>query len=187
MMYPKHFIYSYMASSIWLRTTSLVTLSNWQYWILYMHHPTDNDSTYHSLCYTSCGALAGKWNSSVGPVGGFNSAKHDWRLLFLNRQMLLLPFLHLIDIFPFLQDSSDEKGLLSNPTKNRGCTDCLSLIVFILFWAGMVCSSLHTNTLRIFVIFISRFKCQNCHLVIITMETPLNQTSSRPEFPENQS
>ena len=25
------------------------------------------DNTYHSLCYTSCGALAGTRNSSVGP------------------------------------------------------------------------------------------------------------------------
>ena len=25
------------------------------------------DSTYHSLCYTSCGALAGTKNNSVGP------------------------------------------------------------------------------------------------------------------------
>ena len=25
------------------------------------------DSTYHSLCYTSRGALAGMWNSSMGP------------------------------------------------------------------------------------------------------------------------
>ncbi|XP_041356726.1 choline transporter-like protein 1 [Gigantopelta aegis] len=34
--------------------------------------------------------------------------------------------------------SIDEKALLSNPTKNRGCTDCLSLIIFILFWGGMI-------------------------------------------------
>ena len=60
----------------------------------YMHHPTDRiahttafgtpvvehwlereiaqpshrqDSTYHSLCFTSCGALAGTRNSSMGP------------------------------------------------------------------------------------------------------------------------
>ena len=31
-----------------------------------MHHPTDR-ITYHSLCYTSRGALAGTRNSSVGP------------------------------------------------------------------------------------------------------------------------
>ena len=32
----------------------------------YMHHPRP-DSTYHSLCYTSRGALAGTRNSLVGP------------------------------------------------------------------------------------------------------------------------
>ena len=31
-----------------------------------MHHPTDR-ITYHGLCYTSCGALAGTRNSSMGP------------------------------------------------------------------------------------------------------------------------
>ena len=36
----------------------------------YMHHPTDGKNTYHSLCYTSCGALAGKRNSSMGPPVG---------------------------------------------------------------------------------------------------------------------
>ena len=30
-----------------------------------MHHPRE-DCTYHSLCYTSRGALAGKRNSSMG-------------------------------------------------------------------------------------------------------------------------
>ena len=32
-----------------------------------MHHPHRQDSTYHSLCYTSRGALAGVRNSSMGP------------------------------------------------------------------------------------------------------------------------
>ena len=32
----------------------------------YMHHPRQ-DSTYHGLCYTSRGALAGMRNSSMGP------------------------------------------------------------------------------------------------------------------------
>ena len=35
-----------------------------------MYHPTD--STYHSLCYTSCGALAGKKNSSMVPPGAID-------------------------------------------------------------------------------------------------------------------
>ena len=32
----------------------------------FMHHPRQ-DNTYHSLCYTSHGALAGTRNSSMGP------------------------------------------------------------------------------------------------------------------------
>ena len=34
------------------------------------------DNTYHSLCYTSCGALAGTRNSSVGPPWGFDLMTH---------------------------------------------------------------------------------------------------------------
>ena len=32
-----------------------------------MHHPNRQDNTYHSLCYTSRGALAGTRNTSMGP------------------------------------------------------------------------------------------------------------------------
>ena len=35
----------------------------------YMHHPRQ-DNTYHSLCYTSCGALTGTRNSSMGHCEG---------------------------------------------------------------------------------------------------------------------
>ena len=34
--------------------------------LFYMHHPRQG-STYHGLCYTSCGALVGMRNSSMGP------------------------------------------------------------------------------------------------------------------------
>ena len=33
-----------------------------------MHHPHRQDNTYHGLCYTSRGALAGTRNSSMGPM-----------------------------------------------------------------------------------------------------------------------
>ena len=32
-----------------------------------MHHPTDRISTYHNLCFTIRGALAGTRNSLMGP------------------------------------------------------------------------------------------------------------------------
>ena len=38
-----------------------------------MHHPSQ-DSTYHSLCYTSRGALAGTRNSSMGPPHASSTA-----------------------------------------------------------------------------------------------------------------
>ena len=72
-----HFIYGYMVSDIWLRTILIVR------WETHCRHigysfrlaarvllyaaSHRQDSTYHSLCYTSRGALAGTRNSSMGP------------------------------------------------------------------------------------------------------------------------
>nr|XP_022317576.1 choline transporter-like protein 1 isoform X2 [Crassostrea virginica] len=36
------------------------------------------------------------------------------------------------------KDSSEDKADLTNPIKNRGCTDIIVLIIFVLFWAGMI-------------------------------------------------
>ena len=72
-----HFIYGYMASDIWLRTILIVIKETrcrhigYSYWLtarvlLYApYHRQDN--TYHGICYTSRGALAGTRNSSMGP------------------------------------------------------------------------------------------------------------------------
>ena len=64
-----HFIYSYMASNIWLRTILIVREKTCWRHISYsfqltarvlLYAPSHRqDSTYHSLCYTSRGALAG--------------------------------------------------------------------------------------------------------------------------------
>ena len=71
-----HFIYGYMASDIWLRTILIVRKETRCRHIGYSFrlaarvllyassHRQDN--TYHSLCYTSRGALAGTRNSSMG-------------------------------------------------------------------------------------------------------------------------
>lgn len=44
----------------------------------------------------------------------------------------------LMRCFQSFQDSSEDKADLTNPIKNRGCTDIIVLIIFVLFWAGMV-------------------------------------------------
>ena len=72
-----HFIYGYMASDIWLRTILIVRKETRCRHIGYsfqltarvlLYAPSHRqDSTYHDLCYTSSGALAGMRNSSVGP------------------------------------------------------------------------------------------------------------------------
>ena len=72
-----HFIYGYMVSDIWLRTILIVRKETRCRHIGYSYRLTARvllyapshrqDSTYHSLCYTSCGALAGTRNSSMGP------------------------------------------------------------------------------------------------------------------------
>ena len=72
-----HFIYGYMASDIWLRTILIVRKETCCRHIGYSYRLTARvllyapshreDNTYHSLCYTSRGALAGTRNSSMGP------------------------------------------------------------------------------------------------------------------------
>ena len=71
-----HFIYGYMASDIWLRTIMIVKKETccrhigYSFWltarVLLYESSHRQDSTYHSLCYTSHGALAGMKNSSMG-------------------------------------------------------------------------------------------------------------------------
>ena len=70
-----HFIYGYMASDIWLRTILIVRKETrcrqlgYSYRLaarVLLYEPSHRqDNTYHSLCYTSCGALAGTRNSSM--------------------------------------------------------------------------------------------------------------------------
>ena len=72
-----HFIYGYMASDIWLRTILIVRKEIRCRHIGYSYRLTTRvllfapsqkqDNTYHGLCYTSRGALAGMRNSSFLP------------------------------------------------------------------------------------------------------------------------
>ena len=72
-----HFVYGYMASDIWLRTIPIVRKETRCRHIGYsfrltarvlLYAPSNRqDSTYHGLCYTSHGALAGTRSSSMGP------------------------------------------------------------------------------------------------------------------------
>ena len=74
-MHSTHFIYGYMVSDIWLRTILIVRKETCCCHIgcsyrltarVLLYAPSHRqDSTYHSLCYTSRGALAGTRNSSI--------------------------------------------------------------------------------------------------------------------------
>ena len=73
-----HFIYGYMASDIWLRTILIVRKETrcchigysyqWTARLLLYAPSHRQDNTYHSLCYTSRGALAGTRNSSMDGI-----------------------------------------------------------------------------------------------------------------------
>ena len=73
-----HFIYGYMASDIWLRTILIARKETCCCHMGYSYRLTARvllyapshrqDNTYHILCYTSRGALAGTRNSSMGPA-----------------------------------------------------------------------------------------------------------------------
>ena len=70
-----HFIYGYMASDIWLRTIQIAIeetrcrhmgYSFRLAGMVLLYAPLHiNDNTYHGLCYTSRGTLAGTRNSSM--------------------------------------------------------------------------------------------------------------------------
>ena len=77
MTHSTHFIYGYMVSDIWLRTILIVRKETrcrhmgYSYQLTAMvllYAPSHRqDNTYHGLCYTSRGALAGTRNSSMDP------------------------------------------------------------------------------------------------------------------------
>ena len=91
-----HFIYSYMASDIWLRTLLIVRKETCCRHIGYsfrltarvlLYAPSHRqDNTYHGLCYTSRGALAGTRNSSMGPP--HDPSHHERTLLPLSYVLL---------------------------------------------------------------------------------------------------
>ena len=80
-----HFIYGYMASDIWLRTILIARKETRCHHIGHSYRLTARvllyapshrqDNTYHGLCYTSRGALAGTRNSSMGPPNRTESTK----------------------------------------------------------------------------------------------------------------
>ena len=88
-----HFLYGYMASDIWLRTILIVRKETRCRHIGYsyrlaarvlLYAPSHRqDNTYHGLCYTSRGALAGTRNSSMHwnthSVGYRNSLNVQYR------------------------------------------------------------------------------------------------------------
>ena len=68
-----HFIYGYMVSNIHIEREETCCGHYMGYSFRLaardlLYAPSHSqDSTYHNLCYTSCGALAGTRNSSMGP------------------------------------------------------------------------------------------------------------------------
>ena len=75
-----HFIYDYMASDIWLRTTMIIReeirFMGYSFRLAArnaLHTPSyRQDITYHGFWYTSFGAQAGTRNSLMGPPGGID-------------------------------------------------------------------------------------------------------------------
>ena len=106
-MHTTYFIYGYMASDIWLRTILIVRKETHCRHIDYsfqltarvlLYAPSHRqDSTYHGLCYTSRGALAGMRNSSMGSPheGRSDDPSHHERTL-LPRSYILLPLKELV-------------------------------------------------------------------------------------------
>ena len=106
-----HFIYVYMASDILLRTILIVRKETRCRHIGYsfrltarvlLYAPSHRqDSTYHSLCYTSRGALAGTRNSSMGPPheGSVRRPMAPWANALTTELHLAPPRFDVIDVF----------------------------------------------------------------------------------------
>ena len=94
-----HFIYGYMASDIWLRTILIVRKETRCRHIGYSYRLTARvllyapshrqDNIYHGLCYTSCGAMAGTRNSSMGPPheGSIRRPTAPWANCLIRRHL----------------------------------------------------------------------------------------------------
>ena len=77
MTHSTHFIYGHMMSDIWLRTTQIPREEPRCHHMGYSFRLAakvllyasshGQDNTYHGLCYTRHGALAGMKNRSMGP------------------------------------------------------------------------------------------------------------------------
>ena len=77
-MHSTHFIYGYVSSDIWYRIIQTASeKTQCRHYMgysfrltarVFLYAPSHiQHSTYHGLCYTSCGALAEARNSSIGP------------------------------------------------------------------------------------------------------------------------
>ena len=129
MTHSTHFIYGYMASDIWLRTILIVRKETRCRHIGYSYRLTARvllyasshrqDDTYHGLCYTSRGALAGTRNGLIGPPWRIDPTIHRTmsehsnhgatsRSLWLNKGWLqikqtTIPLGHICAIKPLLR------------------------------------------------------------------------------------
>ena len=127
-MHSTHFIYGYMASDIWSRTILIVRKETRCCHIGYSYRLTARvllyapshrqDNTYHGLCYTSRGALAGMRNSSMGlPHEGSIRRPITPRVNALTTELHLDPCVH-----PMKDRSNDpshhERTLLPKPNNN---------------------------------------------------------------------
>ena len=111
-----YFIYGYMVSDIWLRTILIVRKETRCRHIGYsfrltarvlLYAPSHRqDSTYHSVCYTSHGALAGTRNSSVGSPyeGSIRRPIAPWANT-LTTELHLAPSCRIIQIFSSWQEN----------------------------------------------------------------------------------
>ena len=138
-----HFIYGYMASNIWLRTILIVRKETCCRHIGYSFQLAARvllyasshrqDCTYHGLCYTSRGALAGMRNSSMGPPheGSIRRPIAPWANA-LTTELHLAPYS--LEYMPYIKKCSDvnyyaNKSIMCISKKTTG-----SIVISSLFF-----------------------------------------------------
>ena len=132
-----HFIFGYMASHIWLRTILIVRKETrcrhigYSYGLtarVLLYAPSHRqDNTYHGLCYTSRGTLAGTRNSSMGPPheGSIRRPIAPWANA-LPLSYVPLPWRYdvMIKKYIFFPDSARLKSSFTN------ISPCLTVLYF---------------------------------------------------------
>ena len=154
-----HFIYGYMASDIWtiliVRKETRCRHIGYSYRLtarVLLYAPSHRqDNTYHGLCYTSRGALAGTRNSSMGPPheGSIRRPTAPWANVLPLSYVPLLPLSHAFSLVGYLRFIV--KQMLKDTSRVRIAKrwELLRKVGYLVVWLLILLYARHTSDPRL--------------------------------------